>query len=118
MRKELDDILSEICEEDLRYREEAYEFVLDALSFSQKKFKRSKHVTGKELLEAVKIQLMDQFGPMALTVLGYWGIDMKLELVCINDVRFLRIILALMLTILFRQLPLLRIRSRSTLQSC
>lgn len=74
MRKELDDILSEICEEDLRYREEAYEFVLDALSFSQKKFKRSKHVTGKELLEAVKIQLMDQFGPMALTVLGYWGI--------------------------------------------
>ncbi|MCK5580686.1 MAG: hypothetical protein KAJ18_05370 [Candidatus Omnitrophica bacterium] len=75
MNRNFDDILEEICEKDTRYTEDAYEFVLDALSFAQKKYKRTKHVTGKELLEGTKVLLMDRFGPMTLTVLKHWGIN-------------------------------------------
>ncbi len=74
MRQDFDDILDQICAEDPRYKSDAYEFVLEALSFTQKKFRRPRHVSGKELLEGVKILLMDRFGPMALTVLKHWGV--------------------------------------------
>ncbi len=74
MKNSLEDILTRICGEDPRYHEDAYEFVLDALSYTQKKFKSPKHVTGKELLEGIKELLMEEFGPMALTVLRHWKI--------------------------------------------
>jgi uncharacterized repeat protein (TIGR04138 family) len=74
MKQELDDILEEIFEVDPRYTPDAYDFVLEALSYTQKKFKRTKHVSGMELLEGVKILLMEQFGPLTLTVLNHWGI--------------------------------------------
>ena len=74
MLQEVDDILLKICEQDPRYDLDAYLLVLDALSFTQKKFKRSKHVNGKELLEGIKILLMEEFGPMTLMVLEHWGI--------------------------------------------
>ena len=75
MKQELDDILYEICDRDPRYRLEAYEFVMEALSYTQKKFKRSHHVSGKELLEGIKVLLMQEFGPMTLFVLEQWGIE-------------------------------------------
>ena len=75
MKMQLMDILDEICVQDERYHGDAYEFVLEALSFTQKKFKRIRHVTGLELLEGIKILLLEQFGPMTLTVLTYWGIN-------------------------------------------
>ena len=75
MKQTLDDILDQICTRDPRYKEDAYEFVLEALSYTQQKFKRPKHVKGKELLEGIKILLMERFGPMTLTVLRYWGIE-------------------------------------------
>jgi len=75
MKQTINDIISEIRLRDKRYHEDAYEFVLDALSFTQRKFRRSKHVTGKELLEGIKILLMHRFGPMAMTVLKHWGIE-------------------------------------------
>lgn len=74
MKKGLDDILETICGKDSRYSPDAYDFVLEALSFTQKKYKRSKHVTGKELLEGIKILLMEEFGTMSLTVLKHWGV--------------------------------------------
>ena len=74
MRPEVDDIIDVICLEDPRYQEGAYEFVLEALNFTQKKFRRVKHVTGKELLEGIKELVMQKFGPMGLSVLTYWGI--------------------------------------------
>jgi len=75
MQRTLDDIFSEIRKHDPRYKEDAYDFVLEALSFTQKKFKRVKHVTGPELLEGIKILLMQRFGPMTVTVLKHWGIE-------------------------------------------
>jgi uncharacterized repeat protein (TIGR04138 family) len=74
MKQELDDILEQIFEADPRYSPGAYDFVLESLSYAQKKFKRTKHVTGIELLEGIKVLLMEQFGPLTLTVLDHWGI--------------------------------------------
>ncbi len=74
MQKELDSIIMVICERDSRYSEDAYAFVLESLAYTQKKFKRPKHVTGRELLDGISELLMEQYGPMALSVLKHWGI--------------------------------------------
>lgn len=74
MNHEFHDIVEQICEKDLRYGGDAYEFVMLALNFTQKKLKRSKHVTGKELLRGMKELLLRKYGPMALTLLNHWGV--------------------------------------------
>jgi len=75
MGNELDTIIEEIYDRDLRYREDAYIFVMEALAYTQKKYKRSKHVKGEEMLEGMRELLMNKFGPMTVTVLKYWGIN-------------------------------------------
>ena len=74
MDDEFYSIISTICSQDSRYYPEAYGFVMEALSFSQKKFKKSKHVSGEELLIGIKALLLKKFGPMTLPVLKHWGI--------------------------------------------
>src|SRR3989338_1515490 len=74
MNREIDNIIDAICESDARYRRDAYECIMEALTFTQKKFRRPKHVTGEELLEGIREFLLDKFGPMTLSVLKYWGI--------------------------------------------
>ena len=66
--------VEEICVKDSRYKPDAYEFVMQALHFTQGKLKRNTHVTGKELLEGIRELAVEQFGPMAKTVLLHWGI--------------------------------------------
>jgi len=63
-----------ICLEDPRYHEDAYFFILEALTFTQRKYERQRHVSGRELLEGIKELVMKRFGPMGLSVLRYWGI--------------------------------------------
>ena len=67
-------IVESIQKTDHRYREDAYAFLMEALTYTQKKFKSSKHVSGEEILEGIKQLLIKKYGPMALTVLNYWGI--------------------------------------------
>ncbi len=74
MSQELGVIIEQISEKDFRYKEDAYFFVMEALSYTQRKFNSPKHVTGEELLDGIKDLLLDKFGPLALTVLKYWGI--------------------------------------------
>lgn len=74
MNREIDNIIEMICDKDSRYKPDAYEFVMEALSFTQKKYRRPKHVTGEELLMGVKELLFDKFGPMTLSVLEHWGV--------------------------------------------
>ena len=74
MEREFDKIIDEICRIDSRYKPDAYEFVMEALSFTQKKFRRQRHVSGDELLEGIRQLLMKKFGPMALSVLKHWGV--------------------------------------------
>jgi uncharacterized repeat protein (TIGR04138 family) len=74
MDEEFFNIIDRIGDLDPRYHPEAYEFVMEALGFAQKKYKKSKHVSGQELLEGIRSLLLKKFGPMTLTVLRHWGI--------------------------------------------
>lgn len=67
--------IGEIINKDLRYKADAYEFVMQSLWFTQKKLKRAGHISGKELLEGIKDFALEQYGPMAKTVIRHWGIN-------------------------------------------
>ncbi len=74
MKQDFYEIVEDICKQDSRYRLDAYVFVMEALSYTQKKYKRFNHVSGEELLNGMKELLMDKYGPMTMTVLDHWGI--------------------------------------------
>jgi uncharacterized repeat protein (TIGR04138 family) len=68
-----------ICGQDPRYRAEAYYFVREALDFTAKTLKKpaqgsGRHVSGRELLDGLRRFSLQEFGPMAKTVLNEWGI--------------------------------------------
>jgi uncharacterized repeat protein (TIGR04138 family) len=67
--------IGEITNKDARYKADAYEFVMQALWFTQKKLKKTGHISGKELLEGIKELALDQYGPMAKTVIRHWGVN-------------------------------------------
>lgn len=75
MNKDFQQILDGICERDLRYQKDAYEFVMEALNYTQRKFHRPKHVSGDQLLRGFKVLLLQKFGPLSMTVLQHWGIN-------------------------------------------
>lgn len=66
--------VEEIIKQDPRYKLDAYEFVMQALWFTQNKLKRQGHITGGELLEGIREFGLSQYGPMTKTVLGHWGV--------------------------------------------
>ena len=76
------EVVTLICKEDNRFSKQAYNFVRQGLDFTVKELKksdsrragRSLHVTGVELLMGMRAYALDQFGPMARTVLKEWGI--------------------------------------------
>ncbi len=74
MNNEFNSILESIVEGDQRYKQDAYDFVMEALNFTQKKFRRSKHVSGIELLDGMRELVLQKFGPLTLQVLKHWGI--------------------------------------------
>ena len=72
--------LDSIVATDQRYHRDAYVFLRDALDYTTKQQKKSKgatvrHVAGPELLEGVRLYALKEFGPMALTVFSYWGVE-------------------------------------------
>ena len=75
MGEEFYNTIDHIHQKDPRYREDAYAFMMEALAYTQKKFRCPKHVTGEEMLMGLKELLLQKFGPMTLTVLKYWGIN-------------------------------------------
>lgn len=80
--KELENFLSKIekvMEENDQYKFEAYSFVMAALHHTVSKLPKSRHITGQELLHGIKDYVLEQFGPMARTVLNYWGIYETLD---------------------------------------
>jgi len=66
--------IEEITVKDKRYKPDAYEFVMRALWFTQKRLKKQGHISGKELLHGIKDFVLDQYGPMSKAVLQFWGI--------------------------------------------
>ena len=63
-----------ICRKDPRYKPEAYLFVLAGLHFTVSQLPESRHVTGQELLEGLRVYGLDQFGPLTQQVFEHWGI--------------------------------------------
>ena len=66
--------VEEIVKKDPRYQFDAYEFVMEALWFTQRKRVRKDHVTGKELLEGIRELGIENYGPLAKTVFEHWGV--------------------------------------------
>jgi len=67
-------VVEEIVAKDPRYKVEAYEFVMRALNYTQRKLERPRHVTGRELLEGIREYGLDRFGLMSRTVFENWGV--------------------------------------------
>jgi uncharacterized repeat protein (TIGR04138 family) len=71
-----------IRKEDARYDRRAYAFVRDGLERTvgelekknRERLRKSRHVSGPELLQGLRAHALDQFGPLAQTVLNDWGV--------------------------------------------
>ncbi len=68
-----------ILKRDKRFDPHAYFFLKDALDFTLKRIAEgnsglSRHVSGPELLEGFRDFALDQFGPMASTLMREWGL--------------------------------------------
>ena len=80
---DFDEVVALICKEDGRFDRRAYQFVRQGLDHTVKEIRKadvararkSLHVSGPELLEGLRTYALDQFGPMARTVLRAWGIN-------------------------------------------
>ena len=71
--------LGSLLKEDQRFAEEAYLFVMASLGRAIKGLSEPRHITGLELLRAIREEAEDQFGPMAATVFYHWGIKNSLD---------------------------------------
>ena len=69
-----DELLNEILVRDPRYTVEAYAFVRTGLDFTVRRLDKPRHVSGQELLVGIRAIALEEFGPMAKTVLNGWGI--------------------------------------------
>ena len=68
----------------LRYHQDAYQFVFQALRYTQQELRRIRetadtddedtHISGQELLEGIRQMALEQFGLMTRTVFKNWGI--------------------------------------------
>lgn len=71
--------LAQILKADVRYDEQAYLFLREALDFTIKLFAKpiggpGRHVSGNELLDGIRQYALQEYGAMAKTVLNRWGI--------------------------------------------
>ncbi len=74
-----DEKVEMILAKDSRYARDAYAFVRESLDFTQKNIGKEnrgqvRHITGQELLDGIRQFALNQFGPMAVTVLEEWGV--------------------------------------------
>jgi len=59
---------------DTRYRIGGYEFLLNGMEFYLTTIGEKRHVSGQELSLGLLLFAQKQFGPLAKSVLAYWGI--------------------------------------------
>ena len=68
-----------ILQRDKRFDPHAYFFLKDALDFTLKRIAegnsgQARHVSGPELVTGVRDLALEQFGPMAATLMSEWGV--------------------------------------------
>ena len=76
---EFEQAVEQIIRRDGRFDPLAYYFLKDSLDFTVKRLEgesrgRFRHVTGGELLAGFRDHALDQFGPMASTLMREWGV--------------------------------------------
>ena len=76
---DFEEAVTEIRLKDSRYDRDAYFFVRESLDFTSKTLNKpregtARHVSGAELMEGARAYALQEFGPLALTVLNSWGI--------------------------------------------
>ena len=80
-KRDFNAIIKAIREEDSRYSARAYYFLRQALDYSLKRIDQeesnnvSRHISGQELLEGIRLFALEQFGPMSLYLLNNWGVE-------------------------------------------
>ncbi len=74
MSSEKTESILRICRRDGRYAPQAYYFVFDALDYTIQRMNKMRHVTGRELLEGVRLYATENFGFLARSVLEEWGV--------------------------------------------
>ncbi len=78
--RDFNEVINSIRKDDPRYARGAYYFLRQALDFSigearkQGGLNKTNHLTGQQLLEGIRLFALDQYGPMARSVLEYWGV--------------------------------------------
>lgn len=78
--RNIDEVLRQICKEDPRFDKNAYLFLNRALEYTVKHLKReafageARHVSGRELLDGIRRFALEEYGPLARTVLAEWGV--------------------------------------------
>ncbi|MGH7553616.1 MAG: Minf_1886 family protein [Longimicrobiales bacterium] len=75
-----DEVLYRLRERNPRFHEAAYLFILSALRYVIERLPEPRHISGRELAEGVRDLAIEQFGPMARTVLEHWGIRATADL--------------------------------------
>jgi uncharacterized repeat protein (TIGR04138 family) len=80
-KKDFSEVIRTIRAEDPRYAEGAYHFVRQALDHTISNMKKQgekptlrNHVSGQQLLNGIRVFALDQYGPMAKTLLDTWNI--------------------------------------------
>jgi len=76
----IEETISSILREDPRYRRDAYYFLQHALAYAAEHLDKprtgkKRHLSAQELTDCIRIYALDEFGPLALTVLNHWGIQ-------------------------------------------
>lgn len=76
---EFEQAVEQIIRRDSRFDPLAYYFLKDSLDFTVKRLSgeargRFRHVSGGELLAGFRDHALDQFGPMASTLMHEWGV--------------------------------------------
>lgn len=78
--RDFNEVIRTIRKDDPRYQRGAYYFLRQALDYSLKELHqrgeldKTNHLSGQQLLEGIRLYAIDQYGPMARTVLENWGI--------------------------------------------
>jgi uncharacterized repeat protein (TIGR04138 family) len=70
----LEEKLRLITKRDRRYHVNAYKFIFEALDHVLSRIGKKRHITGNELLDAVRELGTDKFGFLARTVFENWGV--------------------------------------------
>lgn len=75
MERNPEAVLCGLTERDPRYRADAYRFIFEALGHTLKHLgRKGGHVTGRELLEGIRLYALEQFGGLAPMVFAGWGV--------------------------------------------